>query len=77
MNEKQLKAKVKLYNENINTNFQNSEIPKDGSQLNCSSVILLHSVFRSGKNYYPPFFLEDCKFFVKEKKRPEYIIDEI
>ena len=43
----------------------------------CSSVILIDSVFRRGKNYYPQVFLEECKCVVKEKKIPKYIIDDI
>ena len=43
----------------------------------CSSVILIDSVFRRGKNYYPQVFLEECKYVVKEKKIPKYIIDDI
>ena len=35
------------------------------------------SVFRTGKNYYPQVFLEECKYAVKEKKIPKYIIDDI
>ena len=26
-----------------------------------------HSVFRTGKNYYPKVFLEECKYIVKKK----------
>ena len=33
------------------------------------------SVFRTGRNYYPQVFLE-CKYVVKEKKIPKYIIDD-
>ena len=35
------------------------------------------SVFRTSKNYYPQVFLEECKYTVKEKKIPKYIIDDI
>ena len=76
-NEKYLKAKIKSYNGKINTNFHNNKIPKEGSNFICLSVILIDSVFRTGKNYYPQVFLEECKFFVKEKKIPKYIIDDI
>ena len=38
---------------------------------------LIDSVFRTGKNYYPSVFLEECKYIVKEKKMPEYIADDI
>ena len=43
----------------------------------CLSVILIDSVFRTGKNHYPQVFLERCKYVVKEKKMPEYITDDI
>ena len=33
------------------------------------------SVFNTGRNYYPQVFLE-CKYVVKEKKIPKYIIDD-
>ena len=40
-------------------------------------MILIDSVFRTGKNYYPQVFLEECKYVVKEKKRiPKCIIDD-
>ena len=50
-NEKYLKSKIKPYNGKINTNFYNNKIPREGSQFNCLSVILIDSVFRTGKNY--------------------------
>ena len=73
-NEKYLKAKIKSYNGKITTNFHNNKIPKKGSQFICLSVILIDSVFRTGKNYYPKMFLEKCKCIIKEKKMPEYIL---
>ena len=51
--EKYLKTKRKSYKRKININFHNKKIPKEGSQCICLSVILIDSVFRSGKNYYP------------------------
>ena len=38
---------------------------------------MVDSVFRTGKNYYPQVFLEECKYVVKEKKIPKYITDDI
>ena len=60
--EKYLKAKIKRYNGNINTIFHNNKISKERSQFICLSVILMDSVFRTGKNYYPQVFLEECKY---------------
>ena len=48
-------------------NFHKDKIRKEDSQYICSSVILIDSVFRTGKNYYTQVFLEGCKY-VKEKK---------
>ena len=76
-NEKYLNTKIKSCNGKINTNFHNNRIPKEGSQCICLSVILINSVFRIGKNYYPQVFLEECKYVVKEKKIPKYLIDDI
>ena len=38
---------------------------------------MVDSVFRAGKKYYPQVFLEECKYTVKEKKIPKYIIVDI
>ena len=38
---------------------------------------MLNSDFRTGKNFYPQVFLEECKYVVKEKMIPKYIIDDI
>ena len=36
--------------------FMKTKIPKEGSQYICLSVILIDSIFRAGKNYYPQVF---------------------
>ena len=43
-------------------------MPKESSQCVCLSVILVDSVLRTGNNYYPQVFLQECKYVVKEKK---------
>ena len=75
--EKYLKAKIKSYNGKINTNFYNNKIPREGPQFIYLSIILIDSVFRTGKHYYPQVFLEQFKYVVKEKMILEYIIDDI
>ena len=50
---KYLKAKIKFFNGKINTNVHNSKITRERSQFICLSVILINSVFRTGKSYYP------------------------
>ena len=43
------------------------KVPKEGSQYICLPVILIDSVFRTGKSYYPQVFLEGWKYVVKGK----------
>ena len=76
-NEKYLKAKIKSYSGKTNTNFHNNKIPREGSQFICLSVTLINFVFRTGKNYYPQVFLEECKYVVKEKKVPKILMKKI
>ena len=66
-NKKYLKAKIKPYNEKINTNFHNNKIPKEDSKFICLSVILIGSVFRASKNYYPKMLLEECMLLKKKR----------
>ena len=40
----------------------------EGSQHIYVSVILIDSIDREDKNYYPQLFLKECKYVVKEKK---------
>ena len=75
-NEKYLKTKIKSYKGKININFYNKKIPKECSQCNCLSVILINSISETGKNYYPQVFLEECNMLSK-KEMPEYITDDI
>ena len=37
---------------------------------------MIDSVIRTGSNYHPRVFLEECKYIVKVKNMPKYIIDE-
>ena len=76
-NEKYVKAKVKSFNERINTHFHNNKIPKEGFQFIWLSVILIDSVFIIGKSYYPQVLLKECKYVGKEKKMPEFVTDDI
>ena len=70
-------SKTKSYDGKININFRNNKIPKEGSQFICLSVILINSVFRTGKHYYLQVFLEECKYIVKENKMLQYITEDV
>ena len=66
-NEKYTKTKIKSYDAKINTNFRGDKVLKEGSQYICLSKILIDSVFRTIKNYYPQGLLEESK--LSKKKR--------
>ena len=74
---KYLRTKIKSYKGKINPNFDNNKIPKEIFQYICLSVILLDSIFKTDKNYYPQVFLEECKYFIKEKRIHNYITDDV
>ena len=74
-NNKYLKIQLKSCAEKINTDFHDDDVPKEDSQYICVSVILVDSVFRTDKNYYPHVFLEKFKYVFKEKKMTKYIIE--
>ena len=57
--------------------FSQHKIPKEDFRYIYLSKVLLNSDFRTGKNFYPQVFLEECKYVVKEKMIPKYIIDDI
>ena len=52
-NKKDLKSKIKSYNGKINTNFRRNKIPKEVSQFIYLPVILMDSVFKTGKKLLP------------------------
>ena len=54
------------YEEKINTNFHNDKMPKKDSHCIFLSVILIDSIFKMSKNYYPEVFLEECKYIAKK-----------
>ena len=60
---------MQSYNGKIDTNVHNNKIPKEGCQFICLSVILIDSVCRKDKNYYPQAFLEGFKYAVIKKRR--------
>ena len=61
----------------MNTNFQGKEIPKVDASCKCLSLIMLNSVVKVGKKYYPQVFLEECKYVRRKNKMFNYIDDDL
>ena len=67
-NDKYINTKIKLYGDKINTNFQGKKILKENASYKCLPLIMLDSVIRENKKYYPQTLLEECKYEISKKK---------
>ena len=43
-------------------------MPKEKAPCKCLSIIMLDSVIKANKKYYPQKFLEECKYGQKRQK---------
>ena len=57
------------------TNFHNKGMPKGKTPCKCLLVIMLDSVIKANKKYYPQTLLEECKY-VQEKIKIKNLIDD-
>ena len=51
--DKYIKTKIKSSGDKINTNVQGKNMPKENASYKCLSLIMLDSVIRANKRYYP------------------------
>ena len=75
--DKKKKTKIKIYVNNMITNFHNKKMPKEKSPCKCLSIVLLDSVISANKKYYPQTFLEECKYVQEKIKTENYIDDDL
>ena len=75
--DKYIKTKVKIYADNIITNFHNKKMPKEKAPFKCLSIIMLDSVIKENKKYYPQTFSEECKYLQENIKFENYIDDNL
>ena len=66
--DKYIKTKIKAYEDKVNTNFQSQKVPKENASYKCISLIMLDSVIRVNKKYYPQTSLEECKYVIRKNK---------
>ena len=52
-------------------------MPIEKSQCKCLSIIILDSVIKANKKYYPQIFLEECKYLQEKIKIENYIEDDL
>ena len=60
--DKYIKTKIKTYGGRVITNFPRKKMPKEKAPCKCLSIIMLDSVIKARKKYYPQTLLEECKY---------------
>ena len=75
--EKYVKTKIKTYGDSVITNFHNKKMPKENAPCACLSIIMLDSVTKARKKYYPQTSLEECKYEQKRIKIENLIDDDL
>ena len=76
-NDKYIKTKIKSYGAKIKTKFQSKKIPKENAAYKFLSLIMLDSVIRKNKKYYPLTLLEECKHEKKNNNMENLINDDL
>ena len=74
---KYIKTKIKMYAGSLITNFHNKNMPKEKAPCKCLSIIMIVSVIKANKKYYPQTFLEECKYMQEKIKIENYINDDL
>ena len=58
-NDKYIKTKIQIYEDKENTRFQGKKLPKENNKFNFLWLLMLDSVVRTKKKYYPQTLLEE------------------
>ena len=73
--DKYIKTKIKIHAGGMITNFDNKKMPKEKAPCKCLPIIMLDSVIKVNKKYYPQILLQECKY-TQENIKIENHIDE-
>ena len=75
--DKYVKTKMEMYRDRVNANFQGKKVPKENASYKCLSLIMLDSIIRVNKKYYPQTLLEECKYVIKKNKMENLINNDL
>ena len=75
--DKYIKTKIKTYAKNTITNLHNKTIPKEKALCKSLSIIMIDSVIKANKKYYPQILLEECKYIQEKIKTENYINEDL
>ena len=76
-NDKYIKTKITIYYNNVNTNFRGQNVLKENASYKCFSLIMLDSVMKVKKKYYPQTMLEEFKYQTRKTKIENLATDEL
>ena len=71
--DKYIKTKIKAYADSIIRNFHNKKMLKEKAPCRCFSIIIIDSVIKANKKYYPQTLLEECKYIQEKIKIENYV----
>ena len=75
--DKYIKAKIKVEGDRVNTNFQGKKVPKQNASYKSISLIMLDSVIRVNKKYYPQTLLEERKYVIRKNRMENFINNDL
>ena len=52
-------------------------MPQEKAPCKCLSIIMLDSVIKANKKYYPQTLLEECKYLQEKTKIKDYIDEDL
>ena len=76
-NDKYIKTKINIFNDSLNSDFQGKKMTKRKAPCKSLSVIMLDSVVKSKKKYYPQTLLEERKYQPKKIKMENLFDDNL
>ena len=75
--DKYIKSKIKICAGSMIANFHDKKMPKEQALCKFLSIIMLYSVIKANKKYYPWTFLEECKYAQENIKTGNHIGDDL
>ena len=76
---KYIETKIKIYAGSLITNFHHKKMPNEKAPCKCLSIIIIiiDSVIKANKKYYPQTLLEECKYLQEKIKIENYINEDL
>ena len=72
-----IKTKISIIKDSIIINFHNKKMPQEKAPCKCLSIVMLNSVIKANKKYYPQVLLEEYKYVQEKIKTGNYIDEDL